>query len=130
MNILQGAMRIQSIAAAIYGVSFFFFPDLVVGTIFGWDTSSSWARAVGGLFMAIAWLEWNVAAKLAQRRDLVWPFVLVPASLLAGIVWEKAVSTYEGSDLYFSMVVAVTLFFAILIGGAAAYAQREVPTDA
>jgi hypothetical protein len=122
-------MRIQAIAAAVYGVTYFFFPDLVVGTILGWDTSSSWARAVGGLFMAIAWLEWNIAAKLEERRDLVWPFVLVPASLLAGIVWEKAAGTYDGSDTYFSMVVSVTLFFTILIGGAATYAQRQAPAD-
>lgn len=35
MKVLGGAMRIQAISTAIYGVSYFFFPDLVVGTIFG-----------------------------------------------------------------------------------------------
>ncbi len=118
-------MRFQAIAAAIYGLSYFFIPDFVIGTLFDWDTSSAWTRSVGGLLIAIAWLEWNITAKLEQRRDLVWPFVLVPASLLAGTVWEKVADTYDGSDAYFAMVVAVTLFFTILIGGAAWYALRE-----
>jgi len=130
MNVLRGAMRLQAIAYGIYGLAFFFIPDFVLGTVFEWDTPSSWARGLGAIFIAVAWLEWSIAAKLEERRDLVWPFVLIPALLLVGVVWEKVADTYDGSDAYFSMVVAVTLFFTILIGSAALYAQREIPANA
>ncbi len=123
-------MRFQAIAYALYGLSFFFIPDFVIGTVFDWDTPSYWARGLGAIFIAVAWLEWSITAKLEERRDLVWPFVLIPALLLVGVVWEKVADTYDGSDAYFSMVVVVTLFFTILIGGAALYAQRETPADA
>ncbi len=129
MNVLRNAIRFQAVVFAIYGLSFFFIPDFTLGTIFDWDTSSYWARGLGAAFIAVAWLEWNIAAKLEERRDLVWPFVLLPALLLVGAVWEKVADTYEGSDAFFSMVVVVTLFFTILIGGAAWYAQREIPAD-
>jgi len=101
----------------------------VIGTLFDWDISPYWARAVGGLFIAIAWLERNITAKLEQRRDLVWPFVLVPAPLLAVTVWEKVADTYDGSVAYFAMVVAVTLFFTNLIGGAAWYVLSRDRTE-
>jgi len=129
VNVLRNAMRFQAVVFAIYGLSFFFIPDFTLGTIFDWDTSSYWARGLGAAFIAVAWLGWNIAAKLEERRDLVWPFVLLPALLLVGAVWEKVADTYEGSDAFFSMVVVVTLFFTILIGGAAWYAQREIPAD-
>jgi hypothetical protein len=129
VNVLRNAMRLQAIVFAIYGLSFFFVPDFTLGTIFDWDTSSYWARSLGAAFIAVAWLEWNIAAKLEERQDLVWPFVLIPALLLVTAVWEKAADTYEGSDAFFWMVVVVTLLFTILIGGAAWSTQREVPAD-
>lgn len=130
MSVLRSGMRFQAVVFAIYGLSFFFIPDFTLDTIFDWDTSSYWARGLGAAFIAVAWLEWYIAAKLEERRDLVWPFVLLPALLLVGAVWEKVADTYDGSDAFFSMVVVVTLFFTILIGGAAWYAQREIPADA
>ncbi len=130
MSVLRSAMRFQAVVFAIYGLSFFFIPDFTLDTIFDWDTSSYWARGLGAAFIAVAWLEWYIAAKLEERRDLVWPFVLLPALLLVGAVWEKVADTYDGSDAFFAMVVVVTFFFTILIGGAAWYAQREIPADA
>ena len=130
MSVLCSGWRFQAVVFAIYSLSFFFIPDFTLDTIFDWDTSSYWARGLGAAFIAVAWLEWYIAAKLEERRDLVWPFVLLPALLLVGAVWEKVADTYEGSDAFFSMVVVVTFFFTILIGGAAWYAQREIPADA
>ncbi|GMQ97564.1 MAG: hypothetical protein BMS9Abin17_0062 [Acidimicrobiia bacterium] len=126
MNVLSGVMRFQAIVYAIYGLSYFFIPDFVIEDVLDWDTSSFWARGLGAVFIAVAWIEWNVVAKLEERRDLVWQFVLIPALILAGAVWEKGADTYEGSDAYFAMVVAVTAFFTLLVGGAAWYANREV----
>ena len=68
MDILRGVMRLQAIAFAIYGLTFFFIPDFTLGTIFDWDTTSFWARAVGAIFIPLAWLEWNIAARLEERR--------------------------------------------------------------
>ncbi len=130
MDILRGVLRLQAVAFAIYGLTFFFIPDFTLGTIFDWETTSYWARTVGALFIALAWLEWNIAARLEERGDLVWPFALVPALLLVGIVWEKVADTYDGSDLFFWVTFAVTVFFTIAVGGAAWYAQREVPATA
>jgi hypothetical protein len=127
VNVLRGVMRFQAIAYAIYGLSYFFIPDVIIGDIFDWDTSSFWARSVGAVFIAVAWIEWSVVAKLEERRDLVWQFALIPTLLLAGAVWEKGADTYEGSDAYLAMVIVVTAFFTLLVGGAAWYAHREVP---
>ena len=125
MDELRRVMRLQAIAFAIYGLTFFFIPDFTLGTIFDWDTTSYWARAVGAIFIPLAWLEWNIAARLEERRDLVWPFALIPALLLIGIVWEKVADTYDGSDLFFWVTSGVTVFFTIAVGGAAWYPQRE-----
>jgi hypothetical protein len=130
MDLLRGVMRLQAIAFAIYGLSFFLFPDFTLGTVFDWDTTSYWARAVGAIFIGLAWLEWSIAARLEEQRDLVWPFALIPALLFAGAVWEKAADTYDGSDLFLWVTLGVTLFFTIAVGGAAWYAQREVPSAA
>ena len=44
--------------------------------------------------------------------------------------WEKVADSYDGSDLFFWVTFGVTLLFTILVGGAAWYAQRELPAAA
>ncbi|GMQ92966.1 MAG: hypothetical protein BMS9Abin12_0443 [Acidimicrobiia bacterium] len=106
-------MRLQVAVTGIYGISFFFAPDFTLDTIFGWETTTSIARAVGAAFIVLAWIELNVTKKLSERLDLVWPFAALPALLLVGFLWEQAADTYDGSDLFFWVTVVVTLFFAI-----------------
>ena len=67
---------------------------------------------------------------MEERRDLVWPFALIPALLFAGLAWEKAADTYDGSDLFFWVTFGLTLLFTILVGDAAWYAQREASAAA
>jgi hypothetical protein len=116
---LTTLMRIQSFVFAVYGVTFFLIPDFTMDTIFGWETMSLFPRTVGAIFLGVAWLGWKVADRLAERRDLVWPFVAIPTLILAAFIWEQAAGTYEGSDLFFWVSVAVTVFFAITVGWAA-----------
>lgn len=108
---LTTMLRVQSVVFAGYGVTFFFVPDFTLGTIFGWETMSLFPRIVGVGFIGLAWLEWNVAKRISERRDLVWPYVGVPVLILIGFIWEQAAGTYEGSDLFFWVSVALTVFF-------------------
>ncbi|MFV1970245.1 MAG: hypothetical protein ACC683_04465 [Acidimicrobiia bacterium] len=112
-------MRLQIAASAIYGISFFFVPDFTLDTIFGWETTTGFVRAVGAAFIVLAWIEFNVTKRLSERLDLVWPFAALPTLLLAGFLWEKLADTYDGSDLFFWVTVVVTLFFAIGISASA-----------
>ncbi len=116
---LTTIMRIQSFVFALYGVTFFLVPDFTLDTIFGWETMSLFPRAIGATFIGVAWLEWNVAGRLAERRDLVWPFVAIPVLILIAFIWEQAAGTYEGSDLFFWVSVAVTAFFSVAVSLAA-----------
>ena len=116
---LTTIMRIQSLAFAIYGVTFFLVPDFTLGTIFGWETMSFFPRVAGATFIGVAWLEWNVTNQLAKRREQIWPFVAIPSLILITLIWEQAANTYEGSDLFFWVSVGVTAFFALALGLAA-----------
>jgi hypothetical protein len=108
-------MRLQIAAFAIYGIGFFFVPDFTLDTVFGWDTTTSLARGLGAAFLVLAWIEYNITAKLADRMDLVWPFAVLPALLLVGFLWERAADTYDGTDLFFWVTVVVTVFFSVTV---------------
>lgn len=116
---LATIMRLQSLVFAVYGVTFFLLPDFTLDTIFGWETMSLFPRAVGAAFIGLAWLEWNVTNRISERGDLVWPYVAVPTLILIGFIWEQAAGTYEGSDLFFWVTVAVTAIFALGVSSAA-----------
>ena len=112
---LKTMMRIQSVVFAGYGVTFFLLPDFTLGTIFGWDTMSTLPRIIGAAFIGLGWLEWNVANRITERRDLVWPYVGVPVLILVALIWEQAAGTYEGSDLFFWVSVVLTVFFSVSV---------------
>ncbi len=116
---LTTIMRVQSFVFAVYGVTFFLVPDFTLDTIFGWETMSLFPRVIGGVFIGVAWLEWNAASRIAERREQVWPFVAIPTLILFAFIWEQAADTYEGSDLFFWVSVAVTAFFALGVSLAA-----------
>ncbi len=116
---LTTIMRIQSFVFAVYGVTFFLVPDFTLDTIFGWETMSLFPRVAGAAFIGVAWLEWNVTNRLAERREQVWPFVAIPTLILIAFIWEEAADTYEGSDLFFWVSVAITAFFALAVSLAA-----------
>ncbi|MFV1962691.1 MAG: hypothetical protein ACC658_12780 [Acidimicrobiia bacterium] len=120
---LTTIMRIQAAVFVAYGLTFFFVPDFTLGTIFDWETMSLFPRTLGATFVAMAWVEWNVASRLSERRDLVWPFVAAPALIFVAFVWEQAAGTYEGSDLFFWVTIALTVFFVLAVGFAATRAE-------
>lgn len=109
-------MRIQAVVFFAYGASFLLIPDFALGTLFSYDLESLWPRAVGAVFLGVTWLEWNVAASLESRLDLVWSFALIPGLLLVVFLWERAAGTYPGSELFWwvSLVVTVVFFVAVL----------------
>ena len=116
---LTTILRLQSFVFAVYGVAFFLVPDFTMDTIFGWETMTLFPRAIGATFIGIAWLEWIGTDRIAEDKSLVWPFAAIPTLILAAFIWEQAAGTYEGSDLFFWVSVAVTAFFAITVGWAA-----------
>jgi hypothetical protein len=112
-------MKIQMIALLIYGVTFFFIPAWTLQTIFAFDQLPpiTWPRAIGGMFLAIALAEYLCDRRLSERLDLAWFFTAVPGFLLLAFIWDRVAGTYEGSELFFWVSVAVVAFFFVAIGG-------------
>lgn len=118
MDRLVMVLRIQAIVFVAYGLSFLLAPDFTLDTIFGWEGAETlFGRMVGATFLALGWFDWLIASRLDSRLDLVWPLVLVPALLLAVFVAVKVAGNYEGSELFYWVSVAVTVFFTVAVGG-------------
>ncbi len=115
LAILRTVMKVQSIVFFAYGASFVLAPDFALGTIFGYDVESFWPRAVGVSFLGLTWLEWNIADRLDERLDLVWPFALIPGLFLVVFLWEWAADTYPGTESFWWVNVAVTLVFFVAV---------------
>ena len=118
MEQLTLAMRVQSIAAAIYGVTFFLIPGFMLETVFQWDDADTfWPRIAGGMFIALAWVEWNVLDRVADLLTAVWGFVALPTTILIALVWERAADNYDGSEFFYWSSIAITVVFALWVGG-------------
>lgn len=118
MERLVLVLRVQAVVFVAYGVSFLLAPDFTLDTVFGWEGAETlFARMVGATFLALAWLGWLVASRLDSRLDMVWPLVLVPVLLLAVVIGERIAGNYEGSELFYWVSVAVTVFFTVTVGG-------------
>ena len=118
MERLAMVLRIQAVVFVAYGLSFLLAPDFTLDTIFGWEGADTlFARMVGATFLAVAWLGWLIAGRIDSRLDMVWPLVLVPALLLAILVGVKVADNYPGSELFYWVSVAVTVFFTVSVGG-------------
>ena len=117
--LLSILMKIQTIALLIYGVTFFFIPAWTLQTIFAFDQLPplTWPRGIGGLFLAIALAEYLCDRRLSERLDLVWFFTAVPGFLLVAFIWDRVAGTYQGSELFYWVSIAVTAFFFVTIGG-------------
>jgi hypothetical protein len=111
-------LRIQAAASFLYGVAFLFGPDFTLDTIFGWaGAETDFARMVGVLFLSTGWFGLLVARRLESRLDMVWPLVLIPTLLLAVLVAVRAAGNYGGSESFYWTSGAVTVFFAVAVGG-------------
>ncbi len=119
---LATVMRIQSVVFLIYGLAFFLLPDFTLDTIFGYETSSVFPRSLGAVFLAVAMLEWKLV-KGGDERNYSLPFVEIPALILVALLWEKFADTYDGSDLFLWVSVAVAASFTVAVG--AARMQKE-----
>lgn len=117
--LLSTLMKIQMIAFLIYGVTFFLIPAWTLQTIFAFDQLPplTWPRAIGGVFLAIALAEYLCDRRLSKRLDLAWFFAAIPGLLLVAFVWDRVAGTYEGSELFYWVSIAVTAFFFIAVGG-------------
>ncbi len=125
MEQLKLAMRVQAIVTAVYGVTFFLIPDFTLDTIFGWDTDTFWPRGIGAIFLAVAWVEWNLLDRLADVMTAVWGFVVLPAAIFVAFVWERAADNYDGSEFFFWTSIAVTVVLAGWVGGTRVMADRS-----
>jgi hypothetical protein len=119
MPLLSTLMKIQMITFLIYGLAFFFIPNWTLQIIFAFDQlpPPTWPRAIGGIFLAIVLAEYLCDRRLSERLDLVWFFVAIPGFLLVAFIWDGAAGTYEGSDLFYWVSVAVVAFFFVAVGG-------------
>ncbi len=126
MNRLEMIMKVQAIVFLVYAVGWFFMPEFVNDTIFGWETDTVWPRLMGGAFLAIAWGEWRVVEKLEERLDLVWMFAGIPLAFLAGFLWELIADTYPGSDSFAAISIAITIVFGAGVSAARLAAEREM----
>lgn len=112
---LRTVMKIQAIVFFAYGASFILIPEFALGTLFGYDVESFWPRGLGAAFLGITWLEWNVADRLEERLDLVWPFALIPGLIMVNFLWELAAGTYPGTQSFWWVSFLVAAVFFVLV---------------
>lgn len=112
---LHTVMKIQSIVFFAYGAVFLAVPEFGIETLFGYETDSFWPRGIGASFLGVAWLEWNVADRLEERLDLVWPFALIPGLLMVVLLWERAAGTYPGTESFWWVNLMVSLVFFVAV---------------
>ena len=125
MEQLTLAMRVQAVVTAVYGVTFFLLPDFTLDTIFGWETETFWPRGIGAIFLAVAWIEWNLLDRVGEILTAAWGFVVLPVAIFIAFVWERAAGNYDGSDLFFWVSIAVTIVFAGWVGGTRVMVERS-----
>lgn len=113
---LHTVMKIQSIVFFAFGAVFLLVPEFGIETLFGYETDSFWPRGVGAAFLGIAWLEWNVADRLEERLDLVWPFALIPGLFMVVFLWERSEGTYPGTESFWwvNLIVSLVFFVAVI----------------
>lgn len=110
-------LKIQAVVFLVYGLSFLLAPDFTLDTVFGWSGADTlFPRMVGATFLALAWFDWLVARRIEWRLDLVWPLVLAPVLLLVTLVGVRIADNYPGTDLFYWVSIAVTVFFAATVG--------------
>ena len=119
LPLLSTLMKVQMITSLVYGVVFFVLPAWTLQTIFAFDQLPpvTWPRGIGATFLAIALSEYLCLRRLSERLDEVWYFVAFPGLLMLGLIWDRLAGTYQGSELFYWVSVAVTAFFFLAIGG-------------
>lgn len=128
---LRAVMRIQSVVFFAYGAAFLLIPDFALGTLFGYEVDTFWPRGVAAAFLGLSWVEWNIAERLGERLDLVWPFALIPGLLVVVFLWERAAGTYPGTVSFWWVNLVVTLvFFVAVIATRPASAPEPMPSEA
>ena len=116
-SLLSTLMKIQMITSLVYGVTFFVLPAWTLQTIFAFDQLPpiTWPRGIGATFLAIAFSEYLCLRRLSERLDEVWYFVAFPGLLMLGLIWDRLAGTYQGSELFYWVSIAVTAFFFVTI---------------
>ena len=125
---LAAVMRIQAIAFAAYGVALFLVPEFLLDTVFGWENADLfWARGLGAPFLGLSLLEWNIAANVRSRQDLVWPFVAIPGLFVVGFLWSDFADELSGADgheVFYWLSFGVAAVFFVAMAWARATADR------
>ena len=116
--LLAVLLKLQMFTSLIYGVAFFVLPVWTLQTIFAFDQLPpiTWPRGIGATFLAIALSEYLCLRHLSERLDEVWYFVAFPGLLMLGLIWDGLAGTYQGSELFYWVSIAVTAFFLLAIG--------------
>ena len=116
--LLAVLLKLQMFTSLIYGVAFFVLPVWTLQTIFAFDQLPpiTWPRGIGATFLAIALSEYLCLRHLSERLDEVWYFVAFPGLLMLGLIWDGLAGTYQGSELFYGVSIAVTAFFLLAIG--------------
>ena len=116
--LLAVLMKLQMFTSLIYGVAFFVLPAWTLQTIFSFDQLPpiTWPRGIGATFLAIALSEYLCLRHLSERLDEVWYFVAFPGLLMLGLIWDRLAGTYQGSELFYWVSIAVTAFFFVAVG--------------
>jgi hypothetical protein len=119
ISVLSILMKIQIFALLIYGFTFFFIPAWTLQTIFAFDKLPPliWPRGIGGLFFANALAEYLCNRRLSERLDLVWFFSIFPGFLVLAFIWDRVAGSYQGTEVFFWVSIAVAGFFFLAIGG-------------
>lgn len=115
-NRLSLLLKVQIIAFLAYGIGWFLVPQFALGTIFGFEEIPDLfhVRTVGAAFLGLTYLEIQIDRKLADRLDLVWGFVIVPALIFVALLLQY--NDMKDHMLFFWVSAAVTVFFSVGVG--------------
>src|SRR5574341_701874 len=113
LRLLKNVMTVGAVLGAVYSITFFLIPNVVLRNVFGYETLPpwEWPRLAGVIFGALTFAEVLVIRRLSDRLDLVWAFVLVDAGIVVSLTWDRLLGTYQGTDLFFWTSVVVSAVF-------------------
>jgi hypothetical protein len=111
---LKSVTLVQAIVLALYGLPYLLLPaNVQVLTGQSPVPETYFLRAVGILFVMLAWLEFKISADLPRHRELTLVYAITPALFFITIALQLATTGFNGAAWYWWLNLVVTGAFAV-----------------